>query len=492
MSRINQNVGSMVAQRVLSQQNMDLSKTLNRLSTGLRIVRGSDDPAGLIASENLRAEKVAINSAMNNAERAEQVVNVAEGGLQEISSMLVELQSLVTSTANEAGVSNEEKEANQLQIDSILQSIDRIANSTSFQGIKLLNGNFEYTTNGVDQTQIDDLKINSAKLSNAAGSSMNVDVTLVNSATTGSVFLLDDGAGGIDANGAGQITFEITGNEGTQQFTFAEGTAIADVANAINSFTDALGVTATSAAAGDDVQIDSTGYGTDQFVRVRQLSDNGGSNFVSSAANGAAVNDLKAFGADAEVNINGISATTNGLQARVSSEGFDVSLMLDSAFAGAGGTGGTSSFSITGGGADFNLGPQVNLANKVSLGIEAVTTGSLGSSASGTLDSLKAGGLSNVVNGDLSKAQGVVEDAIKQVSGMRGRLGAFQKNTVGSTINSLSIALENTSAAESVIRDADFAAETANMTRAQILGQAATQALAMANNQPSSVLALLG
>ncbi len=176
----------------------------------------------------------------------------------------------------------------------------------------------------------------------------------------------------------------------------------------------------------------------------------------------------------------------------MSSEGFDVSLMLDSAFAGAGGAGGTSSFSITGGGADFNLGPQVNLANKVSLGIDAVTTGSLGSSASGTLDSLKAGGLSNVVNGDLSKAQGVVEDAIKQVSGMRGRLGAFQKNTVGSTINSLSIALENTSAAESVIRDADFAAETANMTRAQILGQAATQALAMANNQPSSVLALLG
>jgi flagellin len=166
--------------------------------------------------------------------------------------------------------------------------------------------------------------------------------------------------------------------------------------------------------------------------------------------------------------------------------------MLDSAFAGAGGTGGTSSFSITGGGADFNLGPQVNLANKVSLGIEAVTTGSLGSSASGTLDSLKAGGLANVVNGDLSSAQGVVEDAIKQVSSMRGRLGAFQKNTVGSTINSLSIALENTSAAESVIRDADFAAETANMTRAQILGQAATQALAMANNQPSSVLALLG
>ena len=489
MSRINQNVGSMVAQRVLSQQNMDLSKTLNRLSTGLRIVRGSDDPAGLIASENLRAEKVAINSAMNNAERAEQVVNVAEGGLQEISNMLVELQSLVTSTANEAGVSGEEKEANQLQIDSILQSIDRIANSTSFQGIKLLNGNFEYTTNSVNQAEIDDLKINSAKLSNTAGASMNVDVTLVNSANTAQAYLLDSGLT-MGTNGDGQVTFEITGNEGTQQFTFAEGTANADVVAAINSFSDALGVSASTD--GDDIQIDSSGYGTDQFVRVRQLSNNGGSNFVSDSQGGAAVNDLKDFGVNAEVNINGISATTNGLEARVSSEGFDVTLMLDSAFAGAGGTAGTSSFSITGGGADFNLGPQVNLANKVSLGIEAVTTGSLGSSASGTLDTLKAGGLSNVVNGDLSKAQSVVEDAIKQVSGMRGRLGAFQKNTVGSTINSLSIALENTSAAESVIRDADFAAETANMTRAQILGQAATQALAMANNQPSSVLALLG
>ena len=489
MSRINQNVGSMVAQRVLSQQNMDLSKTLNRLSTGLRIVRGSDDPAGLIASENLRAEKVAINAAMNNAERAEQVVNVAEGGLQEISNMLVELQSLVTSTANEAGVSTEEKEANQLQIDSILQSIDRIANSTSFQGIKLLNGNFEYTTNGVDQTEIDDLKINSAKLSNANGAAINVDVTLVNSANTGQVYLLDSGTT-MGTNGDGQVTFEVTGNEGTQQFTFAEGTQVSAVATAINTFGDALGVQAV--IEGDDVRIDSTGYGTENFVRVRQLSANGGTNYVSSTLGGAGVGDFKGIGVDAEVNINGISATTNGLEARVSSEGFDVSIMLDSAFAGAGGTAGTSSFSITGGGADFNLGPQVNLANKVSLGINAVTTGSLGSSASGTLDSLKAGGLANVVNGDLSSAQGVVEDAIKQVSSMRGRLGAFQKNTVGSTINSLSIALENTSAAESVIRDADFAAETANMTRAQILGQAATQALAMANNQPSSVLALLG
>ncbi|MHC4710490.1 MAG: flagellin, partial [Planctomycetota bacterium] len=94
-------------------QNKSLVTNLERLSTGLQINRGKDDPAGLIASENLRAEKRAIDSAISNAERAEQVVNVAEGGLQEVSNLLVELQSLVAASANEAGVSEEEKDANQ-------------------------------------------------------------------------------------------------------------------------------------------------------------------------------------------------------------------------------------------------------------------------------------------------------------------------------------------------------------------------------------------
>ena len=152
----------------------------------------------------------------------------------------------------------------------------------------------------------------------------------------------------------------------------------------------------------------------------------------------------------------------------------------------------TTEFTITGGGADFNLSPNVNLAGKVSLGIETVTTGNLGKAGTGFLTTLKAGGDNNAVNGDLTTAQTVIDEAIKQVSSLRGRLGAFQRNTVGSTINSLSISLENTAAAESSIRDTDFAAETAALTRSQILGQAATQALAIANAQPTAILALLG
>ena len=110
MSRINTNISSMTAQRVLGQNNRSLGTSLERLSTGLRITRGKDDPAGLIASENLRAEKAAIGAAISNSERADQVVNIAEGGLQEVSSLLVELQGLVTTSANTAGLSQEEKE----------------------------------------------------------------------------------------------------------------------------------------------------------------------------------------------------------------------------------------------------------------------------------------------------------------------------------------------------------------------------------------------
>ena len=187
MSRINTNVSSLIAQRTLGSQNMGLNKSLQRLSTGLAINRGADDPAGLIASENLRSEKAAINSAITNAERAEQVVNVAEGGLQEVSNLLVELQSLVSSTANEAGVSDEEKNANQLQIDSILQTIDRIANATSFQGEKLLNGNFDYDTT-FTASELTDVTINAAKLSDD-GTAMSVEVEVMQSARTADVFL---------------------------------------------------------------------------------------------------------------------------------------------------------------------------------------------------------------------------------------------------------------------------------------------------------------
>ncbi len=489
MSRINTNVSSLIAQRTLGSQNLGLNKSLQRLSTGLRINRGADDPAGLIASENLRSEKAAINSAITNAERAEQVVNVAEGGLQEVSNLLVELQSLVSSTANEAGVSDEEKAANQLQIDSILQTIDRIANSTSFQGEKLLNGNFDYDTS-FQTSALTDITVNAAKLSDD-GSALDVTVEVLQSAATADVFL---STGGTFTNGDnGSITIEVTGTRGTQQFTFASGTAQSDIIAAVNSFAEQTGVSASQVSTGGNVELSSTDYGSDSFVRVKTLSNEGVAIVSDELADTPTNNAVTGTGRDATVLINGTSATTDGLTARVSNEGLDISITLTADMnTGANAGAGSTTISITGGGADFNLAQDVSLASKVSLGIETVTTGNLGSGASGFLSDLKSGGAANVTNGDLSKAQRVIDDSIKQVSSLRGRLGAFQKNVVGATISSLGVALENTAAAESQIRDTDFAAETAALTRGQILQQAAIQSLSLANSGPQAVLSLLG
>lgn len=486
MSRIITNVPSLIAQRTLQNQNVMLATSLERLSTGLRINRGADDPAGLIASETLRSEKTAISQAISNAERAEQVVNVAEGGLQEISSMLIELQGLVGASANESGLSQEEKDANQLQIDSILQTIDRIANMTSFKGTKLLNGNFDYTTSGIVDTELSDVTINAAKLPTTDGAYMTVNIDVIQSAQTGAVYLSTGAT--FDASGQA-YTIEITGNLGVQQFTFASGTSQADIIDAINQFKEVTGVSATQDSTDAAlVSLNSTAFGSSQFVRAKYLDGNQ-ANLIYDSVGGTAGNDSKDFGRDATLLINGTQATTDGLTARVSSEGLDVEITIDSSI---NSDGQTSSFYITGGGATFSLAPNVNLAGKVSLGIETVTTGNLGNSVLGYISSLKSGGTNNLTTGDIDQAKLVVDEAIKQVASLRGRLGSFQANTIGSTVRNLGVTFENTAAAEGQIRETNFAAETASLTRSQILVQAATQVLSIANLQPQNVLRLLG
>lgn len=127
MSRINTNIQSLIARRVFDANNALVNRTLTRLSTGLRINTGKDDPSGLIASETLRSQKVAIQAATDNARRADTLLAVAEGGLQEVNSLLLELEDLVDRSASTGGLSSDETKANQLQIDSILQSINQVS-----------------------------------------------------------------------------------------------------------------------------------------------------------------------------------------------------------------------------------------------------------------------------------------------------------------------------------------------------------------------------
>lgn len=220
-------------------------------------------------------------------------------------------------------------------------------------------------------------------------------------------------------------TIEIAGNEGVQQFTFASGTSQTDMVGAINTFSEALGVSAAVTSA-TRIQINSTEFGSEQFTRVKILDGMAG-NFLSDTVGGASSSrDLKDTGVDATVLINGNQATTDGLKARISTDGLDVTIELDGTSA-INTDGATTLFQITGGGADFNLSPSVSLAGKASLGIQTMTTGSIGDQVDGFLSALKSGGAANVLNGDLSKAQRVVDSgkspAIASRSTPRGACG---------------------------------------------------------------------
>src|SRR3954470_19462121 len=182
MARINTNVSSLTAQRGLGKSQKQLSDTLQRLSSGLRINRGADDPAGLIASEGLRSEMAGINQAIDNSSRASNVISTTEGALGEVASLLLNIKDLVVEAANSGALSSEEIKANQLQVDSAVESVTRISNTTTFAGLKLLDGSLNYLTSGVNTADIKALDISSANF--GAQSTMPVAVNVVTSART--------------------------------------------------------------------------------------------------------------------------------------------------------------------------------------------------------------------------------------------------------------------------------------------------------------------
>jgi len=486
MSRINTNIESLIARRILDTNNLALGRSLERLSTGLRINSGRDDPAGLIASETLRSSKVDLTAATDNARRADTVVAIAEGALQEANSLLLELEDLIDRSANVGGLTDAEISANQLQIDSILTSINRLANVTKFGDKQLLNGGFAFTTSGVATANFDLAQVNNAKIPDNA--SRNVVVEVV----TGSEFAFISGYGNETAgtgttNGtlSGAVTLEVTGNFGTESITFASGASQSDIVTAVNASTQLTGVSAilSSNAGGiNSVIFSSTTFGSKGIVSVDVIT-----NAQTGFDLGGVLNDT---GVDGAININGQAATVDGLNASIRNDSLAVDLLLTQPF----GTtdGGSSTFAITGGGARFNIAPDVSLVGTEILGLQSVTTSSLGDANLGFLSSIGQGQTNALTSENFADAQRIVRRAIDQVSSLRGRIGAFQRSTLAPAINSMLVTFENTAAAESAIRDTDFAAETSNLTRSQILVNAATATLQLANAAPQNILALLG
>ena len=488
MTRINTNVSSLIAQRNLAAANDNLGVRLQRLSTGLQINRGADDPAGLIVSERLRTEIAGVSQAVDNIERASNVIATAEGALSEISALLISMKSLVIESANTGAFSEEEIEANQLQIDSAIDSISRIANTTSFAGLKLLNGSLDYVHQGLTASQITDLRINGVNF--GTNDTMPVTVEVLNSAQTANLFISAANPA-VGSAILSSVTFSVAGTNGVEVFEFVSGTALSSIIFGINSVSDATGVSA-SIVNTSGIQLNSTVFGSDSFVSVKKLDD-GESFATADAIDGTAVN--RAEGSDVLALVNGNLALGDGLDVTLRTTSLSLELSLTSAAAQTLNT--PYEFTITGGGATYQIGPSVNTQQQIGFGIQSVAANNLGTNVDGYLSSVKSGGDNSLVKGSdpaeqARKASIILDNSIDQVSILRGRLGAFEKNTLQTTLRSSQIAVENLTSAESDIRDTDFAEETARLTRAQILQQAGTSTLAIANNTASSVLSLLG
>lgn len=486
MSTINTNIPSLVSQRGLRRSQFGLGQSLEKLSTGLKINRGADDPAGLIVSERLRSEIASSQQAVRNSQRAINVIATTEGALDEVSALLSDIQAKLVEAANTGAFSDEERDANQLQIDSAIDSIARIANTTNFAGRKLLNGSLDYVTSGVDMALLADVSVLGAKFGTRDFIPVEVDVS-----TSAQRAQLTFPASAVSP--VGGVTIDLQGPDGIITLTFPASAATADIIDSINGEQDATGVTASAAGyttgsgpppVASGILIQTDGYGSKEFVSISEVGLPTG-RFNVFDRDGRDVD--RAEGIDAAGTINGAATIGDGLDLKLSSSLLKIEVTLDASFGAS-----QTQFAITAGGALFQLGPQVNTNLQENIGVKNMQPNKLGNRVLGYLSDLKSGQRFDLRSAKFTEASDVVDEVITQVSVLRGRLGAFERNTLQTNINQLEITNENLISSESVIRDTDFAVETSNLTRSQILVQAGNSVLAIANAQAQNVLTLLG
>ncbi|MDR2641225.1 MAG: hypothetical protein LBC74_00360, partial [Planctomycetaceae bacterium] len=256
------NVPSLVARNQLKQNMADLGNILTRLSTGLRINSGKDDPAGLIASELLKSDMTATSKAIINTQRANSLLSIAESSLGQINNLLNDLKGLVVEAASEGTMSASQIKANQLQINATLDSIDRIAKTTNYLGKPILDGSMDFQTRGVDRNLLLDLKVFQANLS--ANSQMDINIQVLATATKAQLFY--------DKSGISYDTvLEVAGNAGVDTFKFAAGSTVQDIATAINAVTDSTGVRAIVGDEATHGQIMLTSAGFDNDINLTAL-----------------------------------------------------------------------------------------------------------------------------------------------------------------------------------------------------------------------------
>lgn len=464
---LNLNANTLALLNTINRIRQAQALSLTRLSTGLRINRAADDPAGMIAIQSLDVELTAINAAINNSQRADAMMNVAEGALEEVSNLLLEVQSLAVASSSSGGLSQSEIAANQSQIDQAIESIDRIVRTTSFNGQRLLDGSLSIRTSiSSGSDNISDLHVHS-RPSSQSNASMSVSVT-----TAATKSIVEDYA---TTSASTATTISITGTEGTAAIEIAAGANLSAVAASINAVTAETGVVASTTANNSALHLSSQSHGSDAFVTVQHISGDS-TNYADQS---------QASGTDATVTVNGMSTTSDGLEVYFSANGTSATFNLTETGNEAGKT---AVISLSGGGATFHLGTDLN--SRTTIGIDASLSHALGSSSLGYLSSLKSGGANSLASNPTSAAA-IAREASSQVAMTRGRVGAFQAYQVETSVNMLTTTQEALTSARGQIADIDYAAETAELNRQNILLQASIALLGIMNNQASQVLSLL-
>ena len=342
------------------------------------------------------------------------------------------------------------------------------------------DGNLTITVSNSDPTSVADIiqAINDQGTYVATAAAGNT-LTSYDSGDADSAVDFDGGVTGVAGGISHDLVFELLGKGGSEVFNVKAGTTIGELVTQINLVSDATGVNA-SVDADDPARLllTSNAFGSDAFVDLRVIKENASGTFTAAVGAGT-----QSAGADISAKVNGIAANGRGNSLSINSSSLALSLTV------ADDSSGDIAFTITGGGAKFQLGSDVVSNQQARLGIASVSTARLGG-ASGRLFQLGSGESASLAN-DPNQAAKLISEAIDQVTSLRGRLGAFQATTLDSNLASLNETVANLTEAESSIRDADFAAESARLTRAQILMQSGSVVLSIANQNPQNVLALL-
>jgi flagellin len=490
-SIINTNVNSLTAQRQLSVSQNSLATSMARLSSGLRINSAKDDAAGLAISERFTAQIRGVNQAGRNANDGISLAQTAEGDLAQISNNLQRIRELAVQSANSTNSASDRASLNN-EATALIAENDRVASTSAFNGIKLLDGTFTAQAFQVGANGTSNDQISVTSIASARANSLGVGAaSSYSSAVTGSLITTSTGiaSGDVQING-----FQVGASAADGVSNNSSTSSAIAIAAAINAVTGNTNVTATAratAVTGTTV----TGFAT--ALTAGDVLINGvdiGAIAVATTAGGRGGQIAAAINAKtSQTGVTATYSTTTGAVALAAADGrnIDVTTKLASLAVNTGLGSGGAVTQVTRAGVSLSSSASAGIsisggsaATLLNAGLVEATTAAAATAGAGVSS------LNLTTAAGSTAALATVDAAISTINSTRASLGAYQARFT-SVVASLATTGENLSASRSRVQDADFASETANLSRSQILQQAGTAMVAQANQLPQGVLALL-